>query len=229
MNKSAIILFILFAICGCDNQELYEAYETSSRQKMEIVSLNEQNALLNKDMHDIRARAEESERENKLLIEKNLELIDKLTNLEQELTQAREQYESLKSAILKKRQEDIARHNALQKQREEMLRKVEEEAKKAKLPAEYPYRIFDVQHIGTWSVNNEIGDYGRFSVRNYTAKYLEGFAIALGNEGNGKVNLRIPPNSVETNIYFKAQNSRGVKIVSNLGNKEAQWGKGRVE
>lgn len=89
-------------------------------------------------------------------------------------------------------------------------------AKKAALPADHPFRVFDVLFVGRQTHNGQTCDYGMFSVRNYTAEPLKVTA-------NYAVNVTIPPNSSQSGIYVPASKNSPLHISTPLGSKECSW------
>ena len=90
-----------------------------------------------------------------------------------------------------------------------------EAAKKANLPADHPFRVFDVLFVGRQTHDGQTRDYGMFSIRNYTAE-------PLSVSANGE-RVTIPANSSQSGIYVPASKNSPLHIWTPLGSKECSW------
>ena len=116
-------------------------------------------------------------------------------------------------AYFRKQKDDAA---AAEGKRKEMLKQVAE----ANRPAEWPFRAYDVILVGLQEREGLKGEFGRFSIRNYTDEKLTGRA----STGYGySVDIEIPPNSERKDFYILAQKGSKLTITSNLGTKSYDW------
>ena len=88
-------------------------------------------------------------------------------------------------------------------------------AKTAALPADHPFRVFDVLFVGRQTHDGQTRDYGMFSIRNYTAE-------PLSVSANG-THVTIPANSSQAGIYVPASRNSPLRISTPLGSKECNW------
>ena len=125
-----------------------------------------------------------------------------------------------RTAELEKKTEEA---NQLRKQLENRKKTADDQqrrqaiaaAKKAGLPADHPFRVFDVLFVGRQTHDGRTRDYGMFSIRNYTAEPL--------NVSANSVSVTIPPNSSQSGIYVPASKDRPLRISTPLGSKECSW------
>ncbi len=99
------------------------------------------------------------------------------------------------------------------------MKEAVEQTRVANLPAEYPFRAFDVIFVGKQKRDGVVTDYGHFSIRNYTDQTLTGKALS----GVGYVSLNIPPNGIREDIFIPASEKQPLRFETNLGTKQYEW------
>lgn len=87
-------------------------------------------------------------------------------------------------------------------------------------PTDQTFRVFDVIFVGRQTHDGHTGDFGMFSVRNYTAEPLKVHASA---EFLHPVTVTIPANSSQNGIYVPASKDIPLRISTKLGSRECKW------
>ena len=232
--RIVIILATLLLAAGCSDQaELQRASDEMFNLKKDLLKANEQVSAQKSEIESLRALIPQFEAEKQTLQNSNTELQAQLARLTSDLSAVSNQYEKLKSAILKQRQAAYSAQLEAQRKREATLKNIE-----ANRPDGYPFRLFNVQFVGKWRVGDVTAEHGRFSIRNYTDKELNILAIAGRPDGNNSfvsmngqlvwrvpiVRLSIPANSSKENIYIQANKDTRIIVQSNVGTKTVTWG-----
>lgn len=235
MIKCFIIFAALIISSGCfDNAELQRANNEIFILKKDQLRANDQTAAQKTEVASLTARIQQVEADNNALNTKNTELVSQLDRALSDLSGVSNQFEKLKSAILKQRQATYAAQQESQRKREAALKTME-----ANKPEGYPFRLFNVQFVGKWRVGDVNAEHGKFSIRNYTDEELVGMAIAGRPDGNDSyidpytrqliwrvptVRVTVPPNSSKENIYIQANKDSRIIVKSNIGSKSVGWG-----
>ena len=233
--RFVIILASLLLVTGCSDQaELQRANDELFNLKKDLLKANEQVSAQKTEMESLTASIQRVETENQTLQSSNIELQAKLARATSDLSGVSNQYEKLKGAILKQRQATYSAQLEAQRKREATLKNME-----ANKPDGYPFRIFNVQYVGKWQVGNVNAEHGKFSIRNYTDKEMDGIAISGRPDGNNSyidpytrqliwrvptVRVTVPPNTSKENIFIQASKDSRIIIQSNIGNKSCAWG-----
>lgn len=232
--RIVIILATLLLAAGCSDQaELQRASDEMFNLKKDLLKANEQVSAQKTEIESLRAQIPQYEAEKQTMQNSNTELQAQLARLTSDLSAVSNQYEKLKSAILKQRQATYSAQLEAQRKREATLKNIE-----ANRPEGYPFRLFNVQFVGKWRVGDVTAEHGRFSIRNYTDKELNILAIAGRPDGNNSfvsmngqlvwrvpiVRLSIPANSSKENIYIQANKDTRIIVQSNVGTKTVTWG-----
>jgi len=119
-----------------------------------------------------------------------------------------------KQAELKKTAADQEKQQAL-----EAVRKANQPAPHPQ-QANPPFRVFDVLFVGRQTHDGHTGDFGMFSIRNYTAEPLEVRASSGYRPG---VSVTIPANSSQAGIYVQASKEHPLHVSTKLGSRVCQW------
>lgn len=117
-----------------------------------------------------------------------------------------------KQAELKKTAADQEKQQAL-----EAVRKANQPITQ---PANQTFRVFDVLFVGRQTHDGHTGDFGMFSIRNYTAEPLEVRASSGYRPG---VSVTIPANSSQAGIYVQASKEHPLRVSTKLGSRVCQW------
>lgn len=199
----AKILIVLF-LSGCAGKQEVESLKLrlqadeemlmTEQQKNDVARMEFQ-ALVNTLESKLAAMENEKAVVAQLLVDRTAELEKKTLEAEQLRNQMMEVQQ--KAAAETRKQQALAA------------------AKKASLPAGYPFRVFDVLFVGRQTHNGQTCDYGMFSIRNYTAE-------PLSVSANG-VNVTIPANNSQTGIYVPASKSCPLRINTTLGDRKYKW------
>ena len=148
--RIVVILASLLLASGCSDQaELQRASDELFNLKKDLLKANEQVSAQKTEMESLTASIQRFEAENQTLQSSNIELQAKLARATSDLSGVSNQYEKLKSAILKQRQATYSAQLEAQRKREATLKNME-----ANKPDGYPFRIFNVQFVGKWKVGN---------------------------------------------------------------------------
>lgn len=196
---------LLFSAMGCARQEQADLDDARARV-----------AVLETDLAQEQGRGAQYQRQLAMLGEQVRRMEADRASLQKQLDDQTAELNKYRAHFGRQKQRAEERKVEAEKKKQEML----EATRKANLPAEYPFRVFDVLYVGRQTHNGETINWGMFSVRNYTAEPLQ---VRAWSRITQVVRVTVPPNQSLEKIYVPASEDGSLHVETSAGNSQHRW------
>lgn len=211
--KNLVIVAFGFLFIGCAKQsDLDNARNQVAVLEQQLVTLRESAASREESLQTKIDRLE-SENEN-MNASLSIQFSQKLSIATNTIAQQNKELADYRAYFERQKEMSLAAEN----KKREMLDNI----KQASQQPNEPFRVFDILYIGNQVRNGTSDTYGRFTIRNYTDKKIEGIAYSDSHSSNG-TKFVVPPNSKSEPIYLRTQKNSEFTVKCNLGKKTYNW------
>ncbi|HMO50674.1 MAG TPA: NERD domain-containing protein [Kiritimatiellia bacterium] len=229
-NKMKPIHTIILAVGAIVALSLFLP-QSDNPYRMEMDGLMHENVTLNRAMREAILELEQAKAQASRLKSDNQRLEMEAAFLRTRIEEVSAQHDALKLqyGLMTEREREAseqARRAEAQRaeaRRQEELRRQQQidaiAAANRTTTAQPPFRVFDVIHAGKKTIDGKTGNFGRFSVRNYTDRPIE----VIASSGIAFKSVTLAPNSASNSIWIRAEKGAALQVKTGSHAEQHTW------